>query len=275
MESTLHAQKHNPRLGPAGKHQLRLLSFNIQAGVDTKRYHHYVTQSWKHVLPNRETLKNLNRIATRLEGYDLVGLQEVDAGSLRTGFLDQAEYLAQRARFPHWYRQVNRKIGKISQHSNALLSHYAFTDISEHKLPGLPGRGALIAKLGHKNNPLVICILHLALGRRARERQLAFVSELISDFRHVIVMGDMNCDSNSSELRTLMFNAELYHPAKDMHTFPSWRPIRSIDHVLLSPTLSVSNISTLELPVSDHLPVHIELELPSELELHRWPHRDQ
>ena len=33
--------------------RLKLLSYNIQAGVDTRRYHHYFTQSWKHVLPHR------------------------------------------------------------------------------------------------------------------------------------------------------------------------------------------------------------------------------
>ena len=46
-----------------GKQRLRLLSYNIQAGVDIRRYRQYVTQSWKHVLPHRERLENLNRIA--------------------------------------------------------------------------------------------------------------------------------------------------------------------------------------------------------------------
>ncbi|MGB5306989.1 MAG: hypothetical protein WBO57_12180, partial [Gammaproteobacteria bacterium] len=31
--------------------RLRLLSYNVQAGISTARYRHYITQSWKHVLP--------------------------------------------------------------------------------------------------------------------------------------------------------------------------------------------------------------------------------
>ena len=128
--------------------RLRLLSYNIQAGVYTQRYRQYLTQSWKHVLPHRERLLNLNRIASMIHGYDLVGLQEVDSGSLRSGFVDQTEYLAHRAGFPHWYKQVNRSHGKFAQHSNGLLSRIRHTHIEEHKLPGLPGRGAIIANYG-------------------------------------------------------------------------------------------------------------------------------
>ena len=87
-----------------GERGLRLLSYNIQAGIDTRRYREYVTKGWKHLLPSRERLRNLNLIAEMLHGYDLVGLQEVDSGSLRSGFVDMTEYLAHRSGYPHWYR---------------------------------------------------------------------------------------------------------------------------------------------------------------------------
>ncbi|HHQ43077.1 MAG TPA: endonuclease, partial [Chromatiales bacterium] len=75
---------------------LRLLSYNIQAGIGAGRYRDYLTGSWRHVLPDRRTLANLDAIARLLRRYDLVGLQEVDGGSLRSAFLDQARYLAHR-----------------------------------------------------------------------------------------------------------------------------------------------------------------------------------
>ena len=114
---------------------LRLLSYNIQAGIDTRHYREYVTKGWKHLLPNRERLKNLNLIADMLHGYDLVGLQEVDSGSLRSGFVDMTEYLAHRSGYPHWYRQVNRNMGVLGQHSNGFLSRYRPTRVSNHRLP--------------------------------------------------------------------------------------------------------------------------------------------
>ena len=53
------------RPGVPGR-SLRLLSYNIQAGIDTRHYREYVTKGWKHLLPNRERLRNLNLIAEML-----------------------------------------------------------------------------------------------------------------------------------------------------------------------------------------------------------------
>ena len=248
------------------RRRLRLLSYNIQAGVDIKRYHHYVTQSWKHVLPHRERLANLNRIATLIGDYDVIGLQEVDSGSLRSGFVDQTEYLAHRAQFPYWYKQVNRSLGKIAQHSNGLLSRIKPSGITEHKLPGLPGRGAILCHYG-KSDGLVICIMHLALGRRARLRQVDYISELVSDVRHLVIMGDLNCGCDSREIQRLMDRVSLQEPSCEKSTFPSWRPMRKIDHILVSDALVVENARVVDYALSDHLPIGIDIFLPDELEL--------
>ena len=163
------------------RNTLSLMSFNIQTGVDTKDFHEYVTKSWKHLLPLKERISNLNRIADLVQTYDIVGLQEVDSGSLRTGFLDQTEYLAHRARFPYWYRQVNRSLGKIAQHSNGVLSRVRPQTIDEHKLPGLRGRGAMLVELPTNSEPILVCIMHLSLGKRARRLQLEYISELVKE----------------------------------------------------------------------------------------------
>jgi endonuclease/exonuclease/phosphatase family metal-dependent hydrolase len=246
--------------------RLRLLSYNIQAGVYTQRYRQYLTQSWKHVLPHRERLLNLNRIASMIHGYDLVGLQEVDSGSLRSGFVDQTEYLAHRAAFPHWYKQVNRSLGKLAQHSNGLLSRIRPTHIEEHKLPGLPGRGAIIANYGGERG-LTVCIIHLALGRRARLRQVGFIGELVNHLPYVVVMGDLNCSCESKEISLLTESANLQEPVCDKSTFPSWRPMRKIDHILVSESLNVENARVVDYPLSDHLPIGIDIILPEEISL--------
>ena len=51
---------------PTTKRGLRLLSYNIQAGIDTRHYREYVTKGWKHLLPSRERVRNLNLIAEML-----------------------------------------------------------------------------------------------------------------------------------------------------------------------------------------------------------------
>ena len=243
-------------------HALSLLSYNIQTGVETRDFHEYVTKSWKHLLPLRERISNLNRIASLVRPYDLVGLQEVDSGSLRTGFLDQTEYLAHRARFPYWYRQVNRSLGKIAQHSNGVLSRVRPSFIDEHKLPGLRGRGAMLVELQTNDEPLMVCIMHLALGKRARRQQLGYIAELVGEHPLLVVMGDFNCGAESRELQELVHNTHLQLPVEGAKTFPAWRPNRKYDHILVSEALKLKRTRVLEHTHSDHLPISVQVELP-------------
>ena len=259
MEEALIAEDAAPL---SGRNALKLLSFNIQTGVDTRDFHEYVTKSWKQLLPLKERISNLNRIAKLIQTYDLVGLQEVDSGSLRTGFLDQTEYLAHRARFPYWYRQVNRSLGKIAQHSNGVLSRIRPHCVDEHKLPGLRGRGAMLVEYKTNQESLLVCIMHLALGKRARRLQLAYISELVGEYSQLVVMGDFNCGTESGELHELVENTHLQLPTEDLKTFPSWRPNRKFDHILISESLKLKKTHVLEHTHSDHLPICVEIELP-------------
>jgi endonuclease/exonuclease/phosphatase family metal-dependent hydrolase len=257
-----------PCAAAAAGRRLRVLSYNIQVGIASSTYYHYLTGSWKHVLPHAQRFDNLDRIAGAIHGFDIVGLQEVDAGSLRSGFVNQTEYIADKGRFPYWYHQTTRKIGKIAQHSNGLLSKFRPSEIIEHKLPGLiPGRGALVARYGSAERPLILLILHLALSRRARLRQLAYVSELVNEYEHVILMGDLNCPGHSAEMYSLLHRTHLREPTEVLHTFPSWRPNRSIDHILVSPSLQVERMHVLNCAGSDHLPIAMDVIIPESIHL--------
>ena len=252
---------------PTKGDSLRLLSYNIQAGIATTRYRHYLTHSWRHVLPCPKRLDNLDRIAALLASFDIVGLQETDGGSLRSGFVNLTEYLALQARFPWWYDQTNRNLGKLAQHSLGILSRYVPNDIAELRFPGrIPGRGALSVRFGVGSDALLVVIAHLALGRRARLRQLGYLAEVIQHARHVVLMGDLNCDANSLEMNWLLARTHLCEPAPGLHTFPSWRPQRRLDYILVSPTLTVRDVQAINLPISDHLPIAMEVELPSILQ---------
>lgn len=251
-----------PEAHAEGRKRLSLLSFNIQTGVETNEFHEYVTKSWKHLLPLRERVSNLNRIADLIKEYDVVGLQEVDSGSLRTGFLDQTEYLAHQGRFPFWFRQINRSFGKIAQHSNGVLSRLEPSSVKEHKLPGLRGRGAMLVHYETNQEPLVVCIMHLALGKRARTMQMAYISDLVKEYSQLVVMGDFNCGTQAHELQHLVKNTHLRLPTEDQHTFPSWRPKRKYDHILVSESLGMSAAEVLSATHSDHLPISVIIELP-------------
>jgi len=242
---------------------IRVLSYNIQAGLSTRRFSHYLTNSWKHVVPVPSRMENLDGIARILREYDLVGLQEVDGGSLRSGFVNQIRYLAERGGFPHVHDQANRRLGPISRHGNALLSRWCPSAIIDHKLPGLiPGRGLLQARFGDGADALHVFVLHLALGRKGRLQQLAFLADLIKDHRHVIVMGDLNCRSDSPELSTLHRVSGLVEPTAELFTFPSWRPSLQLDHILVSPSIQVDKVTVLSHTYSDHLPIAMQARVP-------------
>lgn len=250
-----------------GTQRLRLLSYNIQVGIDTRRYVDYVTKGWRHVLPDPRRARNLNDIACLLRRFDVVALQEVDGGSLRSGFVDQVRFLALRGGFPLWYRQTNRRLGKLGQHSNALLARYRPTDVLSYRLPAAPGRGALLARYGTQGEELAVITAHLSLRRRSRLRQLAFLAELCADFEHVVLMGDLNCQPDSPEMRLLMHESDLRPGRVRPATFPSWQPMRALDHILVSPGLGISIPRALDFSCSDHLPLAVDIRLPPRLRL--------
>ncbi|MHA6491887.1 endonuclease/exonuclease/phosphatase family protein [Pseudomonas borbori] len=241
--------------------RLRLLSFNIQVGITTQRYHHYLTRSWQHLLPHAGRANNLQRIGDMLGDYDLVALQEVDGGSMRSGYVNQVEHLARLGDFPFWYQQLNRNLGRLAQHSNGVLSRYRPTLLEDHPLPGPPGRGAILLRLGEGVDAIVVVMMHLSLGARTRTRQLAYIRELIGSYRHQILMGDMNTHANDLLLNSPLRDLGLLAPQIEA-TFPSWRPQRCLDHILLSPSLELEKVSVLAHPISDHLPVAMEIRLP-------------
>jgi endonuclease/exonuclease/phosphatase family metal-dependent hydrolase len=248
--------------------RIRLLSYNVQAGISTERYRHYLTRSWKHVLPHAQRFSNLDRVARLVKDYDIVGLQELDAGSLRSGYINLTEYLSEKAHMPFWSDQTNRRIGRFARHSTGVLSRFQPTEIIEHRLPGkIPGRGALFIRYGNRHDSLVVLILHMALGRRARLRQFDYISEIVNEYRHVIVMGDLNCHSQSTEMDYLINRTMMSEPTHDVCTFPSWRPQRNIDHILVTPTLRVDHVKALDFPLSDHLPVEMQITLPESVRL--------
>ena len=249
---------------------LRLLSYNVQVGISTRRPHHYVTHSWKHVLPHNQRLSNLDKVASLLQSFDLVGLQEVDAGSIRSNYINLVEYLALKSGFPYWYHQVNRNLGRFAQHSNGLLSRYHPLEVSDINLPALiPGRNAILARFGSHDNSLAVIIMHLSLSPRARSKQLAYISEVVNEHDHAIIMGDMNCKLASKEMRLLFNRTDLREPVEETFTFPSWRPQHHIDHILVTSKLQVKSVKALNHAYSDHLPIMMELQLPQGLQLSR------
>ncbi|MCW9018510.1 MAG: endonuclease/exonuclease/phosphatase family protein [Kangiellaceae bacterium] len=246
--------------------RLKLLSYNIQVGISSHSYRDYVTQSWRHILPDSRRQANLTEISHWLSEFDIVALQEVDAGSMRTHFINQVAYLAQKGGFPHWHHQQNRKLGRFAAHSNGLLAKHPIADVIDHKLPGrIAGRGALQVNLGNGEQQLSVFSVHLALSPQARRRQLEYMGELLREQPYFIIMGDMNCTHEHAVEEFEKHGLKIKIGNRQQPTFPRWKPKYQLDHIWVSEGLNIVDCEVLELGVSDHLPVAMEVEIPKSL----------
>ena len=245
-------------------HTLRLLTANIQAGSSTRRYSDYVTRSWSHALPAGRKRSSLDAIARLASGHDIVGLQESDPGSLRSGFTNQTHYLAQRAGFNYWSHQPNRRMGGVASSANGLLSRLEPVEVQDHALPGrIGGRGVLLARFGDGSEGLTVAVAHLSLGVSSRLSQLDFIADLLAEYPNAVLMGDFNCMAERPEMQVLYRKTRLQPPSCTVPTFPSWRPDRAIDHILLSDTLRSVDTRAVAAAQSDHLALEMRVEVPA------------
>jgi endonuclease/exonuclease/phosphatase family metal-dependent hydrolase len=236
---------------------LRLITYNIQVAIGSRRYRHYVSHGWKYVMPHGQSLHNLDRIAGIIQDFDVVGLQEADGGSFRTAFVDQARYLAASAGFRFCESMITRDFGRFAQHTNSLLSRLPVQGIHEHRLPGaMDGRGVLEARFNLDGRPLTVFVTHLALRQRTRMRQVAYLAQLVRAAGPSVVMGDFNAKPRSRELTYLCEHAGLHLSTRPAHaTLPSWRPRAAVDHILATPEITLESYGPIPELLSDHLPV--------------------
>ena len=122
----------------------------------------------------------------------------------------------------------------------------------------------MLLRIGDGPDAVAVVMMHLSLGARTRTRQLAYIRELLGDYRHMVLMGDMNTHANDLLQHSPLRDLDLVAPQIEA-TFPSWRPQRCLDHILLSPGLPLERCEVLSQPISDHLPVAVQIRLPTSL----------
>jgi len=153
-------------------------------------------------------------------------------------------------------------LGMLAQHGNGLLSRVAPQRLEDHKLPGaIPGRGAIIVRLPCGPHTVTIVLLHLSLGGRSRERQLQYVAQCVADEDLVVIMGDMNCRAHELLTQSPLAQLNLLPVEDSQPTFPAWQPQMALDHILVSPGLSMCNYEVLDCHLSDHLPIGLTISL--------------
>jgi endonuclease/exonuclease/phosphatase family metal-dependent hydrolase len=201
---------------------------------------------------------------------DVIGLQEIDVGRARSGGLDQAEGIAVRLGMGHVFAAALDD--GVGQYGNAVLSLHPLEHVRTRKLPSWRAvsepRCFVHVRVEAPDAPLDVIATHFGLGpieRLGQARQVA--EELARSSPCAVLLGDLNCGRGSIAYRRLTAVAvdaqQAARPGRVLATYPSWRPILRIDHVLVREGLEVLGA---EVPgnervmqASDHRPVVVTL----------------
>ena len=231
---------------------MKLLTWNIQAGIGTSRYRDYLLRAHLQLVHAPSKTRTLENIAREIAPYDVVCLQEVDLGGRRAGYRSQVEDIAELSGHDHVAVQENRRIPGISRHGNAILSRWPIANVHDLKLPGrVTGRGCLVAEIAGRHDLTVAC-LHLSLGASDQHLQLGAVAQALSGAPSWAALGDFNCGARSAPFEAFReaTGARLHRPAPP--TFPAWRPTRDFDHIVIGGDVLLTNYQCEPATFSDH-----------------------
>lgn len=237
---------------------MKILSYNIQAAIHTSSYLSYSYQWPRQILPTPAKTKTLQHIATFIDTYDIVCLQEVELGGLRNNFNSQRDQLLKLTHFSHDLVQINRRIAKLSVHGNLILSKYPIESILNTALPSrIPGRGVLSGAVMLPNDQrLIITNSHLSLGKHDQQHQLEFITHQLKNYPNVLLCGDLNATPTQPPLQILEKYG--YSRLNSGLTFPSWKPKKALDHAFIKGNLT-AQATVIPFIASDHLPISITI----------------
>lgn len=209
---------------------------------------------------------------------DLVGLQEVDCATARSGRVDQGQQLAAALGMHYAYAAAMPFDG--GEYGIAILARNELRDLRIVRLPRggtEEPRIAMLATCQLPSGPTVrFANTHWAADWRAespaqiREAQATelvrvLTADVGASLNPLFLVGDFNCDSNSAALSTL--NAVARKLNADLLTNPATKPSAALDHAFYVPaphpsiTVEVRHAQTDPTNASDHLPLIIDIEL--------------
>ena len=219
----------------------------------------------------RKTSKSLESLIQffRTKKADILGLVEIDAGSYRSGHRSQADIIARQlgkhpfCRSKYSYLSWWSRLPLMRKQANACISEHSVIRERTHFLR--KGVKRLVMELELED--VAVFIVHLALGRRTREAQLADLARLAKNARKpYLIAGDFNAFAGKVELVDFMKALHLSSANRsDLPTFPSRAPRWQLDFILHSPEIRVTHFEVAnDVCFSDHLPLICDFEvLPS------------
>ncbi len=243
---------------------MRLLLYNIRYGVGASASMHMPLPGAGYILGNQNVLPDIISFIKSVDP-DIVGLIEVDSGSIRSRRINQAETIAGELGMNSSYetkygaKSLNQLVPIIRKQGNAFLAaprvhgetfHYFDTGIKR-----------LIIEL--EMETFAVFLVHLSLKYRHRHLQLRKLYDLIEETtKPVIVAGDFNTFWGEDEIYLFMRAAGLRSANTDsLPSYPSRSPRKELDFVLYQEGIQVTHFDIPQVRHSDHLPLVCDFEV--------------
>ena len=237
---------------------MRLVLYNIRYATGTGLAFHLPVPGAGYLRNNRRVLEQITEFL-KAEAPDVVGLVEVDSGSVRSGMVNQAQYIADRMGWHSIYQckygteSLSYRLPIARKQCNAFLAGPAVHGERFHYFD--TGVKRLIIELELED--AVIFLVHLSLKYRHRQWQLRALHDLIRQSRKpVLVAGDFNTYWGDHEIYLFMQAAGLRSAnTAGLPTYPSDSPRRELDFILYGAGIEVTRFAVPAVRYSDHLPL--------------------
>ncbi len=243
---------------------LRIATCNLQLGIGTTRgYWQYLTTGWKYRWAHGSGPVLEAARFVQHEELDLVALTEVEAGGRRVRGLDQGRLLAERSGLEGYAFFPTHRVRERVHQGNAVCARGPVAAVANHRLPGL-GEPRFLSearvRLGGVDARVLVTHLSLDLGQRSR--QIEAIADLVGPCDHpTLLAGDFNVSADD-ELALLAGSA--LQQAASAATFPSWKPLKKLDHLFFSRHFAVERVYAFDAwHFSDHLPLVAQVRLAS------------
>jgi endonuclease/exonuclease/phosphatase family metal-dependent hydrolase len=237
---------------------VRLLVYNIRYATGTGVAFHLPVPGAGYLRSSRRVLEEITSFI-RDQDPDLVGLIEVDTGSVRTGMLNQATHIAD-ALGHYTAHQCKYRAGSfntlmpiVRKQGNALLAAPRVTGERFHYFD--TGIKRLIIEL--ELDDVCVFLVHLSLKFRHRQYQLRALHDLVVQApKPVIVAGDFNTFWGNHEIYLFMRAAGLRSAnVEGLSSFPSRMPRVELDFILVSREIDIASFQIPAVTWSDHRPL--------------------
>ena len=243
---------------------MRILLYNIRYAVGGGASMHMPLPGAGYVLGNQNVLPEITKFI-KSQDPDIVGLIEVDTGSIRSRMVNQAEKIAADLSMNTSYetkygeKSINQILPIVRKQGNAFMAAARVHGETFHYFD--TGIKRLIIELEMKE--FAIFLVHLSLKYRHRHSQLRRLYDLIeATEKPVIVAGDFNTFWGENEIYLFMKAAGLRSANSDgVPTYPSRAPRKELDFILHQEGIEVTHFEVPDVRHSDHLPLICDFDV--------------